>query len=48
MPPDQWSTNQEYNDMHDIVTKLEVVNDVTEGGMKDAARDGAYRERIIP
>ena len=53
MPPDQWSTNQEYNDMRDIVTKLEVVNDVAERGVKDiqdyadAARDGAYRERII-
>ena len=53
MPPDQWSTNQEYNNMRDIVTKLEVVNDVAERGVKDiqdyadAARDGAYRERII-
>ena len=53
MPPDQWSTNQEYNDMRDIVTKLEVVNDVAERVVKDiqdytdAARDGAYREQII-
>ena len=53
MPADQWIGDHEYCSMRDIVTKLEVVNDIAERGVKDtqefsnAAGDGAHRERII-